>query len=91
MCLGIHLKSGTHQAGSRLAVGRQPTLGQRASDGQASLFGVFHLSALVGITSAAVCSFQHVESASGTSARVRNLIGCSVERTSHCPRISART
>ncbi len=33
---------------------------------------------LIGLTSAAVCLIQHVESASGPSARERTLIGCSV-------------
>ncbi len=68
------LQAGTHQADGRPLANVGPT----ASDGQASLFGVFHSSALVGLTSVAVCPIQHVELASGTSVKGRTLIGCSV-------------
>ncbi len=68
------LKAGTHQADGRPLA----NVGQTASDGRASLFGVFHSSALVGLTSAAVCPIKHVESASGPSVKGRTLIGCSV-------------
>ncbi len=51
------LKAGTHQADNRPSANVGPT----ASDGRASLFGVFHSSALVRLTSAAVCPIQHVE------------------------------
>ncbi len=58
---GLSFKAGTHQADGRPLANVRPT----ASDGRASLFGVFHSSALVGLTSAAVCPIQHVKSASG--------------------------
>ncbi len=73
----MFLKAGTHQADGWPS----GNVGPMASDGRASLFVVFHSSALVGLTSVAVCQIQHVESASwtsGPSARERTLIGCSV-------------
>ncbi len=69
---------------ARYTPSRWPAVGQRqdaASNGQASLFGVFHSSALIGLTSAVVCMIQYFELASGrreTSVRERTLIGCSV-------------
>ncbi len=72
--LPLVLKAGTHQADGRPLA----NVGLSASDGWASLFGVLHSSALVGLTSAAVCPIQHVELASGLSAKGRTLIGGSV-------------
>ncbi len=57
------VKAGTHQAGR-----------QRTAVGLVCL-----VCSTRRLASAAVCPIQHVESASGPSARVRTLIGCSVK------------
>ncbi len=63
------VKAGAYQAGGRLSANVGPSVSVR----QASLFGVFHSSALVGLM-LVVCLIQHVETASGPSVRESNLI-----------------